>query len=127
MKSASNRIKYYLGLILTPLELSFIAPAIVSLLYLEVEDYTIVYLIASVIIILLGLLFWKDSVREEITYIDSLYIAIFSFLYPALINTAITALNGFDPWDPLFENISSKATTELSIFNINDLLRTIIL
>jgi len=119
-----SRIRYYLGLILILLGTSFIAPAIVSFIYME--DFTIDYLFTAFIIVLLGFLLWRNSVREEISYADSLYIAVISFLLPALANTFVMILNGFDPWDSLFESISGITTTGLSMFTTEELPKTII-
>ncbi len=119
-----ERVRYYLGLILILLGASFTAPAIVSLVY--GEDYTVDYLLASATIALIGYLLWRGSIQEEITYTDSLYIAVISFLLPAIANTIIMVLNGFDPWDSLFESISGITTTGLSMFVTEELPKTIV-
>ncbi len=119
-----GRLRYYLGLVLILLGASFIPPVVVSLVY--GEEYYIGYSIISLALMGLGYAMYRDSVRENLEYIDSLVIAVLSFLIPALANTAVMVLYGFDTWDSLFESVSGITTTGLSMFNTSDLPKTMI-
>jgi len=120
----SKTIRYYMGLIMIGYGLAQIPIIMVSLIYGEI--YHIYYLASTSILLITGLLLVRFAEKPvEIALVDPLIIAVISFLIPGLTNTIVMIVTGFDPWDSLFESISSITTTGLSLYSPNKLPYTI--
>lgn len=110
---------YYVGIVVMAFGFANVAPLAVALVY--GEGLWIQYLFASVTMVVAGWFLLRRGELEELRIYEAAFIAVFSFVLPALVNAVIMVSAGFDVWDSLFESVSGITTTGLSVFSSGEL------
>ncbi len=118
-----NVFRYYLGLILIGCGFAQLPVIAVSIVYNE--PYYIHYGVAFIVLVVLGYFVKGVEKPYELGIVESLGVAVLSFLIPGLVNTFVMISAGFEPWDSLFESISGITTTGLSVYSVDELPYTI--
>ncbi len=115
----NNNVRYYIGFVLIGYSILCSVIALASIIL--GEEYWIYYALSALVLITLGYLLKKGIVPSQISILDSIVIAIASFLIPIVYNSIIMVLMGFSIWDSIFESTSSITTTGLTLYGVNEI------
>lgn len=115
-----RKILYYLSTMLYFLGLAHIVPLVFSIIVGESTSFILAILLDILILLLLGYLFRRVSIVEEIGLVEAFTVMVLSFIIPAFTCAFPIMMHGYSFIDSLFEGVSSITTTGLSVLDYGE-------
>ncbi len=115
-----RNILYYLSIMLYFLGFAHIVPLVFSIIVGESTSFILAILLDIAFLLLLGYLFRRISIVEEIGLVEAFTVMVLSFIIPAFTCAFPIMMHGYSFIDSLFEGVSAVTTTGLSVLDYGE-------